>query len=41
MDLDWDGCRHAGTPMLAVSTWNKFQDILSDQQITKNSCEGV
>jgi hypothetical protein len=28
-------------PMFAVSTWNKFQDILSDQQITNNSCEGV
>ncbi len=28
-------------PLFPVSTWNKYQDILTNQQITNNSCEGV
>jgi hypothetical protein len=28
-------------PMFSVSTWNKYDDILAERQITNNHCEGV
>jgi hypothetical protein len=30
----------AGSQLLAISTWNKYKDILTEQPITNNNCEG-
>jgi hypothetical protein len=28
-------------PLFSISTWNKYEDILAERQITNNHCEGV